>query len=162
MFWVLSKAGEVPTVVEFGTCQERVTFSHVLHPVVGKTTVIISPLLKEQRSSIYKTPLPFLSVFFPSVLAATRILWFGRHTGTNLPQGFCACCSLCLECSSSTCLHGLPSYFQNFTPDQKDFDEAFPDDYLKSKPSQHTGYYLVPFLAVFLFFAPITFFNGFY
>ncbi|XP_039711160.1 immortalization up-regulated protein [Pteropus medius] len=76
----MSKAGEVPTVVEFGTCQERVTFSHVLHPVVGKTTVIISPLLKEQRSSIYKTPLPFLSVFFPSVLAATRILWFGRHT----------------------------------------------------------------------------------
>ncbi|XP_015444706.1 immortalization up-regulated protein isoform X2 [Pteropus alecto] len=47
---------------------------------MGKTTVIISPLLKEQRSLIYKTPLPFLSVFFPSVLTATRILRFGRHT----------------------------------------------------------------------------------
>lgn len=94
-------------------------------------------------------PLHFLSLrshCHSDILAAL-------HTGTFLPQGFCTCSSLCLECSSSTCLHGLSSHFFS----KKDFNEAFPDDYLKSKPSQHTSYYPVPFLAAFLFFAHITF-----
>lgn len=99
---------------------EATTFFLILNPVVGKTAVIISPLLTQTKRTksfdLQETPSSPPHFLLPSILTATLIsLQFLRHTDTFPLQGLGTCCSLCLEHSSSIRLYGLSFPLQSFT-----------------------------------------------